>query len=416
MNLLKIVLKSLRQHWLSTVLAIVSIAAGCALLVAVISFREQAHRNFTQVGLGVDAVLGPKGSPLQIVLNAIYHLEEMPGKIKWTYYQAVLDSPVVVEGIPFCTGHSYGGYRVNAIDPAFFKTFEYLPGKQFSFAEKDGGKGRPFKQRDEAVAGWTVAKDLNIKLGKTFNPVCGVRAGDPVHVNDHIKFTGIMAPTGTPHDRAIYIPLEAFYTLEGHGDKVAQMAVDKEHREISGAYLKIKRIRGNAVHPGIQDLKYNINQSKSAQLIVPNEVLPRLFSIIGWVDNVLFSIAVLVTVMASLFLFAALVAALRERRRDIALMRLIGATRWTVFGLAISESLFIAVLGAVLGLIIGHALVGIGCHFVKVETGLSFSAFYICLADVLLIPAMALMGIISGIIPAIQAYRLSVLKNLTPIS
>lgn len=200
MSFWRIVIKSLRQHWLSTALAVVSIALGVALLVAVVSLREQAHRNFTQEGLGVDAVLGPKGSPLQIVLNALYHLEEMPGKIRWTYYEKVLADPVVESGIPFITGHSYAGFRVNAIDDQFFTEFEYLPGKHFSMRSEDGGQGRVFQNSDEAVAGYEVARALHLSLGQVFNPTCGVNAGDPVHVNDFIKFVGIMAPTGRePH-------------------------------------------------------------------------------------------------------------------------------------------------------------------------------------------------------------------------
>jgi len=365
MSIWQIIIKSLRQHLLSTLLAILSIAMGIALMSSVVSLREQAHKNFTQAGLGVDAVLGPKGSPLQIVLNALYHLETMPGKIRWPYYQKVLEHPIVESGIPFITGHSFGGFRVNAIDKSFFTDFQYLPEKKFSFSPEHGGTGRLFRTDDGAVAGWAAAKKLGIKLGSTFNPVCGVKAGDPVHVNDNIKFVGIMAPTGTPHDRAIYIPLTAFYSLEGHGSEVAQMAVDEEYREISGAYLKIKRIRGGAIHPGIQELQYNINQSKSAQFIVPNKVLPRLFNIIGWVDLVLLAIAALVTVLATLFLFTALVSALQQRRRDIALMRSLGATRKTVFGLIISESLVITVLGGFLGLLFGHIIVAVSSHFIS---------------------------------------------------
>ena len=416
MRLWRIVLRSLCQHWLSSGLAVVSIALGVALLVSVVSLREQAHNNFTQVGLGVDAVLGPKGSPLQIVLNAVYHLEEMPGKVKWTYYQKVLKQPIIVEGIPFCTGHSYAGFRVNAIDARFFSDFEYLPGKRFSFSLSNGGQGRPFQNRNEAVAGWAAAKELGLKLGQSFNPVCGVRSGDPVHVNDNISFVGVMAPTGTPHDRAIYIPLTTFYTLDGHGADVARMALDEEHREISGAYLKIKRIRGGVINPDIQNLKYDINQSQGAQLVVPNEVLPNLFEIIGWVDKTLMAISVLVTVLAVLFLFVALLSALRERRRDIALMRALGAKRRTVFGLIIFESLVIAVFGGALGFVLGHWIVAIGSHFVKVETGLRFSEAYISQVDMFLFPAMIVLGFLAGLIPAIQAYRISVLKNLVPIS
>ena len=165
MSFWKIVLKSLRHHRFSNMLAAISIAMGIALLVAVYSFKEQSQKTFTEVGLGVDAILGPKGSPLQIVLNAIYHLEDMPGKIKWSYYKAVEGERIVEQAIPFVVGHSYGGVRVNAIDPRFLSEFEYLPGKKFTFAKEKGGQGRPFEKSHEAVAGWAAAKELNIKLG-----------------------------------------------------------------------------------------------------------------------------------------------------------------------------------------------------------------------------------------------------------
>jgi putative ABC transport system permease protein len=411
-----IVLKSLRQHILSTCLAILSIALGAALFISVFSLREQTHLNFTRIGLGVDAVLGPKGSPLQIVLNSIYHLDEMPGKIKWTYYKKVLEDPVVESGIPFCTGHSYAGFRVNAIAPEFFTDFEYKPGEKFSFLPENGGKGRLFSSRNEAVVGAAVARELKIKTGDSFNPVCGVKSGDPVHVNDRIVFVGIMAPTGTPHDRAIYIPLNTFYTLEGHGNEVRKMAVDEKYREISGAYIKIKRIRGGALNPGIQDLKYNINQSKEAQLVVPTEVLPGLFHIIGWVDGVLLVISILVSIMALLFLFISLTQTLRERKRDIAIFRSLGASRRIIFGLIICESIIISIAGGIIGLAAGHGITAIGSHFIKVETGLRFSWMYISSADYILIPAMIIAGVAAGLIPAIMAYRTGVVENLTPVS
>ncbi len=413
MSLWRIVLKSLRQHSLSTAFAVVNIALGVALLLAVVSLREQAHDNLTQVGLGVDAILGPKGSPLQIVLNGLYHMDEMPGKIKWTYYQKVLANPIVEKGIPFCTGHSYAGFRVNAIGGEFLADFEYLPGKQFSFRPEDGGQGRAFADRDEAVAGWAVAKELGLTLGQTFNPVCGVSAG-PVHKNN-IRFVGVLAPTGTPHDRAIYIPLNTFYTLEGH-ENVSAMAVDANYREISGAYLKIKRVRGGALNLNLQSMKYDINQSSEAQLVVPNDVLPKLFEIIGWVDGAFLAIAVLVTALGTMCLLVSLVSALRERRRDIALMRSIGATRRTVFGLVLCESMFISVLGGAMGLLLGHGIVWIGSQYIKAETGLRFSWLHASLADAALLPALLVIGVLAGLFPAVQAYRLGVLKNLRPVS
>ena len=412
MSFMHILFHNIRRHRFSTILALISITLGVGLLTAVVSFREQSHRQFMTEGIGVDAILGPKGSPLQIALNALYHLEEMPGKIKWTYYEKVKNDPLVVDAIPFVTGHSYAGFRVNAIDDRFFTSFEYQPGKRFSFDPKAGGQGRMFREGHEAVAGWAVAKALGLHLGDTFNPVCGVHSGDPVHIHDKITFVGILAPTGTPHDRAIYIPLKTFYTLEGHGASVAAMATDLSQREISGAYLKLKHIRGGAMHPGIQNLKYEINQSTGAQLVVPSEVVPRILDIIGWVDKVLFIVGLLVTMLAIMFLFVVLITALREQRRELAMMRMLGANRRTVFGLIICEAIILSIVGTLFGIAFGHALVLLGSHYISVETGMQFSANFISSADIWILPCIAILGAVAGLIPAAQAYRMSILKNL----
>jgi len=414
MKLWRIVLKSLRQHGLSSALAVVSIAAGVALLVATFSLRDQARKHFTDVGLGVDAVLGPKGSAFSILLCSVYHLGEIPGKVPWTYYEKVAADPLVAEAIPFSTGHSYAGYRVNAIDRRFLVDFEYMPGRRFSFSEADGGWGRPFERgKPEAVAGWEVARELGLRPGAAFNPICGIAAGDPVHVNDRLEFVGVMAPTGTPHDRAIYIPLLTFYSLEGHDPA---MASDPKHRMISGAFLKLKRLPSGAMSPAVQGLQYDIRQSQTAQLVLPGEVLPELFRIIGWVDGVLVAIAAMVTALAGLFLFVALVAALKERRRDLALLRSLGATRRTVFGLVMSESVIIALAGGVAGIVAGHAIVAAGAHFIYVESGVRLSGLYVGAEELLVLPGMIVLGLVAGLLPAVEAYRLGVLTNLAPVS
>jgi putative ABC transport system permease protein len=412
MSFWQILIRNIRRHRLAAGLALLSTMLGVGLLMAVVSFREQSHRQFLTEGLGVDAILGPKGSPLQIVMNALYHLDEMPGTVKWSYYEQVRHDPLVVDAIPFATGHSYAGFRVNAIDRRFLTDFEYQPGKRFSFADRDGGRGRAFEAKDEAVAGWAVAKALHLSLGQTFNPVHGVRSGDPVHLRDVIRFVGILAPTGTPHDRAIYIPLTSFYALEGHPTQVAAMANDLNRREISGAYLKLRRIRGGAMHPGMQELAYEIKQSPGAQLVVPNEVVPQILNIIGWADRVLFVLGVLVLTLGGTFLFVVLVTALKEGCRDLAMLRMLGARRGTVFGLILAEALLLSVVGTALGAALGHLLVGWGSVYVAQETGLHFSASYVSSADLAVLPGMVLLGGIAGLLPALQAYRLNILQNL----
>jgi putative ABC transport system permease protein len=408
--------RSLRQFWLSTLATVVSLSLGVCLMTAVVSLREQTHVHFTRMGLGVDAVLGPKGSPLQIVLNAVYHLEEMPGKVPWPLLEELQKQPMVERVIPFCSGHSFGGVRVNAIAPAFFQGFEYLPEKTLNFAPSEGGQGRgpASGALNEAVAGWEAARKLGIKLGDGFNPVCGVNTGDPVHKDDRLVFVGILARTGTPHDRAIYIPLERFFTLGGHGDAVARMATDLSNREVSGALVKIRKIRGGLMHPGVRDLKFMLAQNPGAQLVLPNEVLPQLFSIIGWVDRVLWGIAVLVVLMASLFLFVSLLNALRERRREYALLRCLGASRRWVFGLVLCESGTITAIGSFLGVLLARGVIWSGALLIQAETGVTLDPWFLGAFDILVIPLCVAAGFLTGLIPAIQAYRLNVLQNLAP--
>ncbi len=418
MSFWRIVLRSLRQHLMSTLLAAFSIAIGTALLITVYNLRVQTQEKFESTGSGVDAILAPKGSPLQIVLSAIYNLEDMPGAIKWTFVKEVAGSNLITDAVSFVKGHSFGGFHVNAIEPEFFSEFEYRPGHKFSFEASLGGKGRVFEKRLEAVAGAEAAKALGITLGSRFNPVCGLRAGARAHAEE-IAFTGIMAPTGTPHDYAIYIPLETVYGLEGHTDDAAAMATDESVRTVSGALIKLRRIEvagETMMHPDIHRLKYEINQNKAAQLVVPNEVLPKLFSIIGWVTKVLTGISALVIALAGLFLFVSMYWALRERRRNIALMRALGATRRTVFALVLAEAFAIALIGAIAGVAGAHAILAAGVALIRAETGVMLSALCISLADILAVPAAVVLGVLTGVIPAVQAYRLGVLRNLQPVS
>ena len=150
--------------------------------------------------------------------------------------------------------------------------------------------------------------------------------------------------------------------------------------------------------------------------MVPNEVLPRLFKIIGWVDRVLAAIASMVTVMAAAFLFVSLYNALQQRRRDIALMRSLGAHRSTVFGLVITEAMAISFIAAVVGIAFGHVIVAIGAHFIKVETGVRLTGLYVSTAEVWVLPTGLLLGALTGIVPAVQAYAVNVAKNLSPIA
>lgn len=166
------------------------------------------------------------------------------------------------------------------------------------------------------------------------------------------------------------------------------------------------------MHPGARDVKYQLDRSPNVQLVIPTEVMPRLFQIIGWIDFVLLGVSVLVVMLGSLFLFVSLLNALRERRRDYALLRCLGASRTWVFGLVLTESSIMCGMGAIAGLAIGRILLVIGTANIQAETGVLLDSWAINPFDLAVIPAILVLGIVTSLIPAIQAYRLNVMETI----
>src|SRR3954469_17763730 len=203
MTLPLIIYRSLRQHALSTFVTAASIALACGLLMCVWMVKTQAQAAFTQTTTGFDAVLGARGSKLQLVLNAIFHLEASPGNLAWTDYEMIKRHPMVKAAIPLAVGDNLRGFRLVGTVPELFGNVEYAPGKKF--AVQSGGK--IFGEAKEAVAGSFAAERLGLKVGDHFHPFHGL-AFDPKneHADDY-TVTGILAPTNTPADRVVWIPL-----------------------------------------------------------------------------------------------------------------------------------------------------------------------------------------------------------------
>jgi len=412
MIVFRLILDDLRQHRLSSVLACASIAVAIALFVSTVSLREQARDNFMRSGSGIDAVLGPKGSPLQIALCAMYNLGEMPGMIKWSYYKEIASDPLVEAAFPFCTGHSFRGFPVVAIAPEFFEKFHNGRGKKFRFG---AGRGGIFKGTDEAVIGSAAAAELAIGVGDSFNPVCGVNQGESAH-REKIRVAGVLAPTGEAFDKAIYIRLDRFYDLSGHTGEVAAMARDESTREVSGAFIVLKHIREKTLHPGIRGLKNRVDRSIQAQLVVPNEVMPGLFEIFGWIDAVLLSMALIAGTLSAMYLFTVLLNETSSRLRDIALLRFLGASRKTVMSVVLGRSLLLTAAGSAAGYFAGHVIVSFAAGVIAERTGLQFSAVFVSSGELMILPAIIVIGVLAGIIPALKCYRADILKNLRPLS
>ncbi len=403
MTLWLIARKSLRQHALSTTVTALSIALAGGLLMSVWSVKEQAQATFTGVNEGFDAVLGARGSKLQLVLNSIFHLESSPGNLAWADYEDIARNPSVELAVPIAVGDNYHGYRLVGTTPAYFEKTEYAPGR--TFAVQPGGA--LFDQaRREAVLGDFVARKMKMKVGDTFHPYHGLIFDEKSQHAETYVVTGILRPSNTPADRVIWIPLEGLQKMAGHDPKAAT--------EVSAVLVKLKA--GNAMAGLRLDMVYNKQGNRLTFAWPIGRVMADLFDKISWFDKVLSLISYLVAVVAAASILASIYNSMNERRREIAILRALGARRMTLFAAILLESASISALGMVAGFLVYGAIVSVVAQIMRSQTGVVIDPFKFS-GMMLWAPAgLIAMGALAGIVPAIKAYRTPVAENLAPLS
>lgn len=416
-GIMRLVTRSLRQHALSTIVTLLSVALASGLVMAVFAIKRQTYEAFTGGPIGFDAVLGARGSPLQLVLNTVFHLETSPGNIPYSAYKAIAADPGVELAVPYAVGDNYEGFRVVGTTTELFTRFEYSAGRKLTVA----AGGRLFgEEAREAVLGSFVAQQTGAKVGDVIHPYHGLQFDESQEHEDEYTVVGILEPSNSPSDRVVWIPLMGIYRMEGHvlrgtgrpfrpeGDGL----IPEEHREVSAVMLKLKDPTA-----GIY-LDQAINRTgKTATLAWPiGRVMADLFGKIGWVNNVLAMVAYLVVVVAAGSILASIYNTMNERRREFAILRSLGARRSTVFSAIVLESTTITVLGVVVGYLVYAAILGAALVVVRAQTGVVLDAFRFDWALVLTPVGMSALGALAGLVPAFKAYRTDVASNLTPIS
>lgn len=401
MTLPLIIYRSLRQHALSTFVTAAGIALACGLLLCVWMVKTQSQAAFTQTTTGFDAVLGARGSKLQLVLNAIFHLEASAGNLAYADYEGIRRHPMIKTAIPIAVGDNLRGYRLVGTLPELFTSVEYAPGKKF--AVQAGGKVFNADAK-EAVAGSFAAQRLGLKVGDTFRPFHGL-AFDPKNEHeDNFTVTGILAPTNTPADRVVWIPLRGLQTMNGHDPKAAT--------DVSAVLLQLR-----APTAGFMlDTMINKQGNKMTFAYPVGAIIAELFGKIAWFDQVLTLVAYLVALVAAASVLASIYNSMSARRRDLAILRALGAKRRTVFGAVLAEAACIGFLGAVAGYAVYFGLFAGVAGVIRAQTGvvLVLTTWH----PVLWICPLGMIGLcaLGGIVPALKAYRTPVAETLAPVS
>jgi putative ABC transport system permease protein len=401
MNLATISLSYLRARSLNTLLNVLLLALGVATIVLLLLTTHQLDQRMRRDAQGIDLVIGAKGSPMQIILSSIYHLDVPTGNIPYKQALEISRHRMVKKAIPLALGDSYKGFRINGT------THDYLAHYGAQFAT-----GRAWEKPLEAVVGAEVAQRTGLKVGDTFKGAHGM--GDkPGDEHDALPYTivGVLAPSGTVVDRLVLTGVESVWAMHAdHHDikDVANIAtlMKEDEKEYTALLIQYASPIAAAMLP-----RY-VNNNSSMQSASPAYETARLFSIIGVGVDVLRGFALVLMFSAGLSVFIALYNALNERRYDLAVMRTLGARPAKLMALLLFEGLLLALIGGLLGVVVGHALTEVLGYALKAAQQVSVTGFVWIHSEWWVLAMAAGVGVVAALIPAWRAYRTDIAGTL----
>ncbi len=409
--------KSLVRHKLSTSVTAGSLALACGLAIGVFSIQRQAQDAFMVSAPGFDAVLGARGSQLQLVMNSVMHLDTSPGNIPYTKYLEIKEDPRVKLAIPYAVGDSYKGYRVIGTTSELLTDFELYEGVGYQVMSS----GRVFDElKMEAVVGSHVARRTGLRVGSHLHFQHDLKEGAGHDHDEDYVVVGILEPTNTPADRVLWVPLEGMHRLEGHGfgmgaeryEAKPDEDIPDEVREVSAVMLKLTKNFSAA-----KQIVNEVNRGTEMTMAFPiAKVVLKFFDQVGWAHEILKLVAYLICVVGACSILASLYNAMNERRREFAILRSLGARRSTVFGAILAESTAIAALGGLFGLLVYVIVFTAASGVIRDEVGIVMNLWQYHPSLWMAPVGVTVLGALAGIIPAIKAYGTDVATHLVPHS
>jgi putative ABC transport system permease protein len=414
MSLWKVAWRSIRQRSLVSMLTVLSMGLGVALVVAVLVVYGVVDQSFHRGGEGYDLIVGAKGGKEQLVLNTVFYLSEPVGNIPYSVYEELNDGKYgrVETVIPVCMGHTYQSFRVVGTIPDIFD-LKYRGDQTYRFAE-----GRNFKLKNhfEAVMGAIAASKTNTRVGESIKVVHGSGIGARTH-GEGFEVVGILEPTGTPVDRAVFVNMLGFEAL--HHDEAA---AEEEHghgkhadadrpKEVTAVLVCIHK---EDADKGLNDIMAKrVNNTKVAQAVPPLRVITELFeNVIGKLQWILLGMSVLTVIEAGIGIMVSIYNSMSDRRHEIAVMRALGASRLTVMLIILMESILLSLMGGAMGLLLGHGAIWLCSPIITDWTGVVIGLFQFQPAELVLIPGLVVLASAVGYLPAMSAYRTDVAKSL----
>jgi putative ABC transport system permease protein len=400
MNLATISLAYLKARKLNTLLNILLLALGIATIVLLLLATTQLDQRMRRDAQGIDLVIGAKGSPMQVILSSIYHLDVPTGNIPYKQALEISKHRAVKKAIPLALGDSYKGARIVGTTP------DYLDHYGAKLAQ-----GKRWSKTLEAVIGFEVAQRTGLKLGDKFYGSHGLGDKGDAHEEHPYIVTGILERNGSVIDRVVMSSVESVWAMHASHydikniDDIANQ-LKEEEKEYTALLIQYASPIAAAILP-----RY-VNNNSSMQAASPAYETARLFSIIGVGVDVLRGFALVLVFSAGLSVFIALYNALNERRYDLAVMRTLGARPAKLMLLLLFEGLLLALIGGVLGIVLGHALTEVLGNALRLAQQISVTGWIWVKAEWYVLALAAGVGVIAALIPAWRAYRTDIAGTL----
>lgn len=418
--IMKLALKSAWARRLTLAIVLFSIVLSTTVLLAVERVRTDARASFTQSVSGVDLVVGARTSPVQLMLYSVFHTGNATQNMGMDSFESLATHPEVAWAIPLSLGDSHRGFPVLGTSPVYFSHLRYGLQQPLVFAQ-----GKPFGGTVdtvfEAVIGHRVAKEFGYAIGDRITLSHGMEALGPEHADKPFRVVGILAPTGTPVDRTVHVSLEAMTAIHLDwvggaplpGLKIPAEQVrkfDLRPRDITAVLIGLKS------RPAVFKLQRHINSYRGEPLlaVMPGVALGELWQTLAMVENILLVISSLVVIVGLAGLTATLMAGLNERRRELAILRALGAGPRDVFLMLVAEGVTLTMLG----LLLGYALLTVGiavlAPFVQSQFGVVLLQRFPTDNEWWLMSTILLTGLSVSLLPGWRAWRISLADGLTP--
>ena len=414
--MLTLALKSLKNRKFTTILTVASIALSVTLLLGVERIRKETRTSFANTISGTDLIAGARSGPVQLLLYSVFRIGNATNNISWKSYQEIARNPKINWTIPISLGDTHKGYRVMGTNDDYFRYFRFASGRPLLMAS-----GRKPAGVFDAVLGAEVAQALNYRIG---DPIIIAHGAGEISLIKHddkpFKVVGILKKTGTPVDRTIHVLLEGIEAV--HIDwkdgvpipgqsisKDSVLSMDLTPKVITAFFIGLKsRIAAFGVQRSVNEY-----QQEPLLAILPGVALQELWDLIGVAEKALLAVSGFVVVVGLTGMLIALMTSLNERRREMAILRSVGARPRHVFSLIAGESAILTSAGVVTGVCLLYGLLFISKPFLASNFGLYITVGGLSIYQFMLIGIVCLAGFLIGLIPSFQIYRYSLVDGMT---